>query len=118
MTNQPSSNDVSVAIELARTAANDALTAAANTGPSTGLVPTGPDAAVAVKAQMAGQRAVIAKASRQALAAQEAAKEIIKAKQAELDAEMRAMAQMLEPLLAQVKLLNDCLLYTSPSPRD
>lgn len=107
MTTQPSSNDVSVAIELARTAANDALAAAASTGSGTGLVPTGLDAAVAVKAQMAGQRAVIAKTCKQALAAQEAAKEIIKAKQAELDAEMRAMAQMLEPLMAQVKLLNE-----------
>lgn len=98
---------VTAALELARTATKDALTIAGATRPGTDVVPTGADAAVAVKVQMAAKHAEVAKARKTAIAAQSRAKEAIRAQQAELEARLHAMAAELEPLQAQIALLNE-----------
>jgi hypothetical protein len=100
-------DDVTAALELARSATKDALTIAGATRPGTDVVPTGADAAVAVKAQMAAKHAEVAKARKTAIAAQSRAKEAIRAQQAELEARLRAMAAELDPLQAQIALLNE-----------
>ena len=104
MTDQP--NDVSTALEVARAAVRDAVSASAEQ-PGTDLLPVGADSAVAVKTQLAAARARIVTARKTALSAQESAKVAIRAQQAELQRAMDAMNTELEPLLTQVRMLEE-----------
>lgn len=104
MTN--SHDDVSAALQRARTSAEEALAAATESTAGT-LVPTGPGSAMDVKARLATQVAAISQARKAALAAQSEAKELIERHQAELTRQMNEMALMLEPIKAQLALLNE-----------
>ncbi|WP_156251011.1 hypothetical protein [Pseudactinotalea terrae] len=96
------------ALAQARDAAEQATqVAAAAHDPGTALVPTGADAAVAVKAQMARTHTEISRARKQAMAKLSAAREAIKAQQAELDRAARALEAELAPLQEKLALMQE-----------
>jgi hypothetical protein len=102
-----SQDETAAALEAARVATSSALEVAETAGTGTDLVPTGADAAVAVKARMAGAHAQVARARKAALEKVTAAREAIKAQQAELDRQARAMELELAPLMDQLELMRE-----------
>ena len=101
------SADPQRALALARDAAEQAKQVAAAHDPSTALVPTGADAAVAVKSQMARTHTEISRARKQAMAKLDAARAAIKAQQAELDRAARALEAELAPLQEKLALMQE-----------
>ncbi|GEL46609.1 hypothetical protein CHO01_17250 [Cellulomonas hominis] len=100
---------VADALDAARDATTTAL-ATAHAGAAaagTDLVPAGADAAVSVKARMAGAHAQVAKARTAALEKVNSARELIEAQKAELDRQARALELELAPLKETLALMQE-----------
>lgn len=100
-------DETAAALDAARAATSSALEVAETAGTGSDLVPTGADAAVAVKARMATAHAQVAHARKAALEKVQSAREAIKAQQAELDRQTRALEMELAPLMEKLELMKE-----------
>ncbi|WP_251151346.1 hypothetical protein [Cellulosimicrobium sp. Marseille-Q4280] len=100
-------DETDAALEAARAATSSALEVAQSAGTGNALVPTGADAAVAVKASMAAAHAQVAHARKAALDKVHSAREAIAAQQAELDRQARALELELKPLQEKLELMQE-----------
>lgn len=99
--------ETSTALAIARAATQAALEVAETSATGAALVPAGADAAMAVKSQMATAHAQVAHARKAALEKVQSAREAIKAQQAELDRQTRALEMELAPLKEKLQLMKE-----------